>query len=110
MLTSLAPPLLVHCTTGINKATYDPNWSFMDYSADNCMTRFSPGQALRLREQIELYKPKAAAIWEARTAEHTNPKPASCERQAVGMATIASCAHMECPVDDFTCASDAACT
>lgn len=95
--------------SAIDKSTYDPSWSFMDYSADDCMTRFSPGQAVRLREQIELYKPKAAAVWAARAAAHPNSTAASCTRPAVGVATVASCTGLECPADDFTCASDAAC-
>ena len=92
-----------------SKSTHDPNWSFMDYSADKCMTRFSPGQAARLREQIELYKPKASAIWEATTAANPNPTSPSCARTAVGVAVLASCTDMVCPSDDFTCVSDDAC-
>jgi len=36
----------------------DPLWSFMDYSYDLCMKRFSPGQVSRMREMIELHRPK----------------------------------------------------
>eukprot|EP00039_Didymoeca_costata_P021306 m.344130 g.344130 ORF g.344130 m.344130 type:complete len:740 (+) comp23876_c0_seq1:75-2294(+) len=34
----------------------DPNWSYMDYSNDNCMTCFSPGQTTRMRSMIERYR------------------------------------------------------
>eukprot|EP00041_Stephanoeca_diplocostata_P031620 m.989547 g.989547 ORF g.989547 m.989547 type:complete len:814 (+) comp23996_c1_seq33:313-2754(+) len=36
----------------------DPLWSFMDYSYDRCMSRFSPGQIDRMREMIEVHRPK----------------------------------------------------
>lgn len=35
----------------------DPLWSYMDYSYDACMTRFSPGQIERMKDMIELHRP-----------------------------------------------------
>jgi hypothetical protein len=39
-----------------NHAGFDPVWNFMDYSPDACMTRFSPGQAVRMREMIDTWR------------------------------------------------------
>lgn len=36
----------------------DPVWSFMDYSDDQCMQRFSPGQIARMRAAVMALRPK----------------------------------------------------
>lgn len=41
-----------------NADGYDPIWSFMDYSYDQCMQRFSPGQGARLLEMVNLHRPQ----------------------------------------------------
>ena len=35
----------------------DPTTNFMNYAVDNCMAEFTPGQAGRIKETIEQYKP-----------------------------------------------------
>ncbi len=35
----------------------DPKSNFMDYSTDPCMSRFTAGQARRMREMIEEFRP-----------------------------------------------------
>lgn len=42
------------CTSDAGK---DPIWSFMDYTPDQCMNRFSFGQVLRMQSLIPKYKP-----------------------------------------------------
>ena len=41
-----------------NDKGFDPTWSFMDYSPDACMSRFSPGQMVRMREMMDTYRTK----------------------------------------------------
>jgi hypothetical protein len=43
-------------------AGLDPTWSYMDYSPDACMTRFSPGQMIRMREMVETYRTKLVSV------------------------------------------------
>ena len=39
----------------------DPSWSFMDYSDDACMSRFSPGQGARMQAIVLAVKPAMLA-------------------------------------------------
>ena len=50
-----------------NDKGYDPTWSFMDYSPDACMSRFSPGQMVRMREMMDTYRTKLVG---ASTIDH----------------------------------------
>lgn len=47
--------------TCTNDPGADPLWSFMDYSYDQCMQRFSAGQVARMREMTDLHRPGLVA-------------------------------------------------
>ena len=47
-----------------NDAGLDPIWSFMDYSKDACMNRFSAGQVERMRDLILAHRPQLKAASE----------------------------------------------
>lgn len=45
-----------HVYFGPGVGSSDPKWNYMDYPEDDCMTRFTMGQALRMRMTTNLYK------------------------------------------------------
>lgn len=51
----------------------DPLWSYMDYTDDDCMNRFSRGQVERMRDSLGLYKP----ILVSNSNGGGNPNPAT---------------------------------
>ena len=46
----------------------DPIHNFMGYTSDDCVSRFSAGQAWRMRAQLNEYKPRGVALWTAAAA------------------------------------------
>eukprot|EP00887_Chlorella_sp_A99_P007791 scaffold20.g7791.t1 len=56
-----------------SQAGADPVWSFMDYSDDSCMMRFSLGQVARMQAVLLQYRPSLVAA----SATIPAPKPAA---------------------------------
>ena len=50
--------------TCTNNPGYDPIWSFMDYSPDGCMDRFSTGQVNRMQDVLEQFRPALLAAFQ----------------------------------------------
>ena len=56
----------------------DPVTNFMNYAVDSCMSEFTPGQAARIRETVEQYKPSLCA----------NMRRGVCRRESTDVAIL----------------------
>ena len=66
-----------------NDPGLDPSWSFMDYTPDACMQRFSAGQVTRMRAMIMEYKPRLSGTSAVVTTSANNARP-TCEQITCG--------------------------
>lgn len=61
-----------------NRPGTDPVQNYMDYAYDSCMTNFSEGQIVRMRDQVANFR-QIRASGEPTTREPTTPAPSSPE-------------------------------